>query len=273
MDIYSYIPDEEYPKYDGFLSFLGMYEDHRRITNYRRGLKRFRHLIKKKVAVEAGAGFGIFTEYMLKLGASRVYAVEENELMLKLLKKKFANEPRVKIVEGLIEDFEPDEEIDFLVHDFWGSLLYDENLISLERLKFKPKVVFPDRGELRYGVFKLEAFNDKIVTPEVLNLLEGVLVSDLIPTRELPLKNVAYRWKFGRGLKKAKDALLEDGEVLVFGIKILHGTDEICRSHYCYNWPYIWTKRVGKRFDLTFWEREPGYIEPKIKFFETESGS
>ena len=270
MDIYSYIPDEDYPKYDGFLSFLGMYEDHRRITNYRRGLKRFRHLIKKKVTVEAGAGFGIFTEYMLKLGANKVYAVEENELMLKILKNKFKDEPRVEIVEGLIEDFEPSEEVDFLVHDFWGSLLYDENLISLERLKFKPKVVFPDSGELRYGVFKLDAFNDKIVTTEILDILEGVLVSDLIPTRELPLKNVAYRWKFGRGLKKVKNTLKGEGEVLVFGIRILHGSDEICRSHHCYNWPYIWTKRVGDRFNLEFFEREPGYMEAQIDFLSTD---
>ncbi len=266
MDIYSYIPDEEYPKYDGFLSFLGMYEDHRRITNYRRCLKRYRHLIKNRVVMEAGAGFGIFTEYMLKLGARKVYAVEENELMIKILKKKFQDNERVQIVQSLVEEFEPEEEIDFLVHDFWGSLLYDENLISLERLKFKPGVVFPERGELRYGVFSLEAFNDRVVTRDILDILDGILVSDLIPTRELPLNNIAYQWEYGKGLQGSGGLTEEEGDVVVFGIKIYHNGDEICRSHYCYNWPYIWTKKSGNRFKIEFFEKEPGYIEPKLSW-------
>ncbi len=264
MDIYSYIPDEEYPKYDGFLSFLGMYEDHRRITNYRRCLKRYRHLIKNRVVMEAGAGFGIFTEYMLKLGARKVYAVEENELMIRILKKKFAGEERVKIVQSLVEEFEPEEEVNFLVHDFWGSLLYDENLNSLERLRFKPGVVFPNRGELRYGVFHLDAFNDRVVTREILDILDGVMVSDLIPTRELPLNKIAYTWDFEKGLTGSGGKVGHDGDVVVFGIKIYHNNDEVCRSHHCYNWPYIWTKKSGNSFKIKFSEREPGYIEPEL---------
>jgi len=270
MDIYSYIPDEDYAVYDGFLSFLGMYEDRRRITNYRRCMKRYRHRIKNGVVIEAGAGFGIFTEYMLKLGAKKVYAVEENELMIKILKNKFRDNAQVVVVEGLIEDFEPDEKIDFLVHDFWGALLYDENLISLERLKFSPGIIFPNRGELRYGVFDLEAFNDKIITREILDILEGILVSDLIPTRELPLDRIAYTWSASEGLRKIDSKLPQKGDVLVFGIKIFHDGDEVCRTHFCYNWPYIWTKKTGRKFNLEFFEREPGYIEAKIDFLSSD---
>lgn len=241
-----------YEDVDAFLAFIGMYEDRVRMAAYRRFLERFP--LKDAVCVEAGAGFGVFSAWMLRLGARRIYAVEENPLMVDLLRERFAGEDRVVVVEGLIEDFSPPEPVDLLVHDFFGPLLYDESLYALERLRFRPGVLFPNGGELRWALLPAEEQADEVVTLAVLRRLRGVLVSDLYPEPVREPDRRMLRWKYPEGLSGPSEVSLEgmEGDLLVFGVRLLHEGEEVCRAGRCENWPFVWTPRAGNRFRLHF---------------------
>ena len=250
MEILNEIPN--YEDVDGFLAFVGMYEDRARLEAYRRFLARFP--LQGAVCVEAGAGFGIFTEWMLYLGARKVYAVEENPLMADLLRERFRREPRVTVVEALIEDFAPPEPVDLLVHDFFGPLLYDESLYALERLPFRPAQVFPNQGELLWGLVEARRQVDEVVSMPVLRRLEGVLISDLFPEPVQEPDQVLFRWRYSEGLSGPSRVSLKGlpGDLLVFGVRLLHDGEEVCRAGRCVNWPWVWTPRAGDLFQLTF---------------------
>ncbi len=256
MEILNDIPEERYVEVDEFLAYIGIYDDDVRLNNYIDFLKRLRNHIDGKRVVEAGAGFGYLSREILKLNPSQLVAVERNPLTFNVLKKRLSGHPNVQFVNSEIEDFEPYGKIDLLVHEFYGSMLYDENLFSLERLKFSPEIVFPDGGELRAAVVSMSQIQDDIVDIDVLRQLDGILVGDLFPEHNLAPSDfdvTVAEFSYPDGLKTSDvDITDRDGELVAFSVFVTHRGETVCDAVRCENWAIVWTPRVGNRFRISY---------------------
>ncbi len=258
MDILNHLPQKRFEQIDELLAFISIYEDDRRAEAYRALLQAHAAEIRDRVCVEGGCGLGLFAEEMARLGARKVYAVEQNPLLAALARRRFQQlsadiSRRIELVESPLEQFRPPQPVDVLVHEFYGQLLYDEDLWVLEQLLFHPRLVLPDGGELLAGVVSASDYVDEVVSAEVLQSLKGVLVSGLFEERLTELQFPVLRWQFGQGLKQITETLPDtSGDLLCFGLQITHRGEPVCQAGECPNWAYVWTPRVGRRFRFRF---------------------
>jgi SAM-dependent methyltransferase len=256
MDIVNRLPEPRYSHVDDFLAFVSIYDDEERTSGYLDMVRRNEHQIRGHVALEAGCGFGVVSAEMARLGARRVYAVEVNPLMQAIAEENLAAVPAIELVKSDIEAFRPAEPVDLLVHDFFGPMLYDEDLCVLDRLPFAVGRVLPDRARLVCGCARSADLCDDVVTPAVLARLEGVLVSGLFDDEEryeLPL--VAAEWSAGAGLSIGAVDLAGSPaacDVVVFGLRIYDGECLVGASGPSSNWSYVYTPRRGDIFELGF---------------------
>jgi hypothetical protein len=93
MDIMNHLPRRRFREIDDLLAFISIYDDTRRTRALRALLRRHRQEIQGAVCVEGGAGLGLFAIEMARLGARRVFAVEQNPLLAKLAKALLAKFP------------------------------------------------------------------------------------------------------------------------------------------------------------------------------------
>jgi len=254
MDICNRLSPIKFAEADDFLTFISIYEDKARERAYKKLLWQNRHLIEGKVCVEAGCGMGIFSEYMASLKAKKVYAIEVNPHMYKAAKKRLSGNPVIEVVNSDITKFDPGEKINVCVHELYGQLLLDEELLMLEKLKFKPVHMLPDGGKLQGGITMLNRLHDRIVTPEILAQLDSVLVSGLFDEGKLPLKFDILEWQWGKKTtaKAVCDIRSLSGDLLYMGVRVMHKGREICRAGKCPNWSFIWTPRTGNCFSISF---------------------
>jgi SAM-dependent methyltransferase len=253
MDILNVLPEPTFAALDDLLTFISIYDDRRRTRAYLRLLRSHRRHITGAVCVDAGCGMGYFAEEMVRLGARRVYAVEANPHLFALASERLAAYPEVVCVRQEIQHFEPDEPVDVLVHEFFGPLLYDEDVHVLEALRFRPRLVLPDRAVLMGGLTWVEQVADETVTPAVVRRLEGALVSGLFDEGDLALQFPVVHWTFGQAEREVIcDLSGREGDLLYLGLQIYHGDRLICQAGRCANWPYVWTPRAGDRFRLQF---------------------
>ncbi|MEO0138392.1 MAG: rRNA adenine N-6-methyltransferase family protein [candidate division WOR-3 bacterium] len=251
MEILNNISSQRYNNLLEFLAFLGVYDDEERLRVYKELIEGVG--VKDKVVVELGAGFGYLSVFASEMGARRVYAVERNPYVFKILKKNVKGYKNIQPIKADALKFDPGEEVDVLIHDFYGPLLYDESLYILDNLKFKPKAVIPNGGVLKCGVLELERIGDPTVDIDVLKTFKNILVADLFdyyikPKREF----LVASWEFGKGLKTFQPEIPKTGEVLVFWLEILHNGKTLCSSYDCRNWPLVFTYNQGGRFILKF---------------------
>ena len=259
MDILNELPDARFREIDDLLAFISIYDDEERTAAFARLLQEHAAAIRGAICVEAGCGLGVFSEMLARLGARKVYAVEHNPLLAELARQRLSELPNVQVVETDVLDFRPPEPVDILVHEFYGQLLFDEDLWVLNRLQFEPGMVLPDGGELRFGLRFVEDYSDDVVTPEVVKKLDGALVSGLFEERGDELTGTAAEWKFGEGLRfREVDLAGKPGDLLVFGLRVTHRGQTVCEAGRCSNWSYVWTPRTGDRFELRFLPAEAG---------------
>ncbi len=255
MEILNHMSYRRYSELSDFLAFVGMYEDSRRVEVYRFLMEKYRDAVEGGVVVEAGAGFGIFSEYALRLGARRVYVVERNRYMLRILRRKFGGNRRVKVVDADMMDFVPEEEVDVLIHDFYGPLLYDESLYVLERLRFEPRILLPDGGRLVMGTVPFEGILDDVVNRDVVEQLRGTLVADLFDydsSGDFPHEVLRWKWGsglYGRGYRFERNM---EGHMIIFALELWHGDEFLCRAGECSNWPLVFTPVSGREFQFGF---------------------
>ncbi len=261
MDIMNYLPEGRFEEIDDLLAFISIYDDENRTKAYYNLLEENAGLIKDAVCADLGAGLGIMSLKMLELGAKKVYLVEKNPHMFDLAKKTLAGYDNVVFVNKDIKDFMPPEKIDVAVHEFYGQLLFDEELILLENLNWKPARLLPDGGKLLGGIMNVTDFDDEIITPEVLKKLDGVLVSGLFDEEGVePFFEIAS-FNYGQHLQSYSfNCKLPDteGDLLYMALAITHQGKEICRAGICDNWSYVWTYKSGKEFNITFEQQERG---------------
>jgi len=258
MDILNELPPRRFREADDLLAFISIYDDTRRTRAFRRLLRTQQKRIRGAVCAEGGCGLGVLSIEMVKLGARQVYAIEHNPLLAKLARDRIAQLPgklaqRLEVIETPLQNFRPPQKIDVLVHEFYGQLLYDEDLWLLENLKFQPRLVLPDGGELLAGVVSSQRYTDEVVTADLLKSLDSVLVAGLFEEKLRTLEFPVLRWRFGKGLSQIKSTVAnKPGDLLCFGVAVTHRGQRICEAGHCPNWSYVWTPRCGDRFAFEF---------------------
>jgi 16S rRNA A1518/A1519 N6-dimethyltransferase RsmA/KsgA/DIM1 with predicted DNA glycosylase/AP lyase activity len=253
MDIMNHLGPGRFADVDDLLAFISIYDDERRTRAYRRMIRAEAAVIKNGICVDAGCGLGLFSEEMARLGAQRVYAVEANRSLYELARTRLQRYANVTVIHEDIARFKPREKVDVLVHEFFGQLLYDEDLMALRRLRFTPRLFLPDGARLMAGVCSAKRLVDKNVTLAVLQRLNGVLVSGLFEDRLLSFKVPVLSWTPRRYVTSALcDLHALNGDLLYFGLQVLHRDRMICQSGRCENWSAVWTPRAGDRFRIDF---------------------
>jgi len=253
MDIINEIPLRRFAETDDLLAFISIYDDQRRLQSYRRLLHKNRSAIRHAVCVDAGCGLGYLSEELVRLGAARVYAVESNSLLYEEAKKRLADLKPVVLIKKDLRHFKPRERVDVLVHEFFGQMLFDEDISVLGKLRFKPRCFLPNSARLMAGLTTLRKVCDDNVTPDLLQKLQGVLVSGLFEDRQMPLQFPVIQWQPDSSAAKIKcDLSGRKGEVLYFGLQVLHNDRLICQAVECDNWSFVWTPRCGDKFELLF---------------------
>ncbi len=265
MDILNRLPQARYEAVDDLLAFISIYDDEVRTRRYFELLEAHRSDICGKVCVELGCGLGLLSEKLARLGARRIYAVERNPHLFALAQKRLSPYEAVVMVQADARAFVPPEAIDVLVHEFYGQLLYDEELHLLDALRWRPRLWLPDGGRLRGGLTWVEAMADEVVTPEVVRQLEGVLVSGLYDEQGLPYQFDVLEWQATAGLHVPPAISLagKKGDLLYLGLEVTHAGQVVCQAGICANWSYAWTWRAADRFRLFF---EPGTRAPEAVF-------
>jgi len=263
MDILNQLSPRRFRAVDDLIAFISIYDDARRTRGYRLLLRSHAKQIRNAVCVEGGCGLGIFAAELARLGARKVYAVEQNPLLANLAAQRIAKLPahlarRIELVNLPLQRFKPAERVHVLVHEFFGQLLYDEDLWVLDRLRFKPDLVLPDGGELRAGTLSSTLYRDRFVTPAVIEKLDGALVSGLFEGESRDLREPVLRWSFGKGLVHLRHSLSRHrGDLVCMGLVVTHKGKRVCEAGEHGNWSYVWTKRSGNELSFRF-RKAPG---------------
>jgi SAM-dependent methyltransferase len=267
MDILNQFCDRRLSELMDFLGFVSIYGDEKRLRVYNRWMEAHARLFDDAVVIEAGAGFGAFSDLAQKLGARKVYAVEVNKHMIGVLREKFRDRKGIQIVWKDMIDFRPNEgRADVLIQDLYGSLLYDESLYVLEKLKYEVGTIFPNEACLKMAVLNADDFLDVTVTREVLNQLNGVLVSNLFEPYDGDYPYDVLSWSVDEGLVTHDISLAGiEGDLLVFSLEIRHDGEFVCAAYDCTNWALSWTPRVGDRFEFKF-KRQGVFCDPYFKW-------
>lgn len=258
MDILNKLPRRRFEEVDELLAFVSIYDDHRRMRALKSLLRANARLIRGALCVEGGCGLATLSIEMAKLGARKVYAVEQNPLLATLARKRVSElsgdvSRRIEVVELPLEHFHPVGHVNVLVHEFYGQLLYDEDLWVLERLKFSPDVVVPNGGEVRASIGSSRSYRDRVVTAGVLQQLDGALVSGLFEERVSKRTVPVLRWAFGAGITPVQHTFANlKGDLACFGLVVTHDRKKICEAGVCPNWSYVWTLRKGNRVSFRF---------------------
>ncbi len=264
MDILNQLSSRRFREVDDLLAFISIYDDSQRTRAYRSLVRSHARLIHGAVCVEGGCGLGLFAAELARLGARKVYAVEQNPLMAMLAHERFRRLPksvsrRIELVELPLQQFRAPEHVNVLVHEFYGQLLYDEDLWVLDHLRFQPDCVLPDGGELRAGAISSRLYRDHVVTAEVIEKLDGVLVSGLFEGESRDLREPVLHWKFGKGLTFLKHDLRHyNGNLLCLGLVVTHKGRRVCEAGSCPNWSFVWSLRKGNEISLRFRRAEDG---------------
>jgi SAM-dependent methyltransferase len=259
MDIVNELAPDKFADADDLLTFVSIYDDHKRLAGYQQMLLENEQNIKGQVCVDAGCGFGYLSETLVKLGAKKVYAIEVNPHLYQIAYDRLKNYPQVELIHKDLRYFTPAEPVAVMVHEFFGQMLYDEDLLMLDSLKFQPRLFLPDHAVLMAGCTHSNALVDETISPVVLSQLKGTLVSGLFYDQDVPLQFPVIDWSPGQFKSHCDfDISAYQGDLLYFGIQIFHQQKLICQSGICVNWSYVWTPRDGNVFTLDFLQEERG---------------
>ncbi len=259
MDIMNELPEARFNELDDLLAFISIYDDEARTQAYLNMLRQNKSLIRDAVCVEAGCGFGFMAEEMARLGAKHVYAVEVNPQLYRIAQKRLAPFANVKVIQSDIRDFMPPEPLDVLVQEFFGQLLYDEDLYSLDSLLFAPVHFFPNKAKLKMSLLNSSYYVDNIISADILLDLRGSLVSGLFDDEDIELERTIMQWSPGASKNKVYVDLSDNnGDLVCFGLQIEYNDRVICQAGRCPNWSMVWTPRAGDRFELKFEQSKRG---------------
>lgn len=262
MELFNHLPDERLQAVEDFLTFIPIYNSKRRTSSLLSLLKRHQSTIQNGVVCEAGAARGLFSEAMRDMGAQKVYAVERSEILFEILQSRLGNEPRIECVEEDIQDFEPQEKIDLLFHEFYGPLVLDETMLALQDLAFEPGTILPDGGRLwAMPLSEKEILErDPLYEPHWKHSLSGALISEMFDWVKFEKKWCVFDWNLSQENPSFTFELPEACDFLVLCGEITHQGKSVLNMWWTHNWPLIFTPVSGTKFSLDF-EYEDGFTE------------
>ena len=109
-----------------------MLRDHRRVDAYRRALSAC--ISPSSIVLDLGTGLGTFGILACKLGATRVYAVDEADIITVAEENAKASgvSERMQFLQARVSDVELPEQVDVIVSDLAGALpLFEEHIPAL----------------------------------------------------------------------------------------------------------------------------------------------
>jgi len=154
----------QYFQFYGYLSQQqNMMQDYIRTSTYQSAILQNANEFKGKIVLDVGAGTGILSYFALQAGAKKVYAVEASNMAqyAKELTKGNKSCDSLEIIAGKIEEVELPEEVDIIISEPMGYMLFNERMLEtyLHAKKWlKPGGnMYPTKGDLYVAPFTDDA--------------------------------------------------------------------------------------------------------------------
>lgn len=151
---------EQYFQFYGYLSQQqNMMQDFIRTYTYQRAILDNSADFKDKVVMDVGAGSGILSYFAVQAGAAKVYAVEASSMSqhCETIVRDNHLDDRIVVVKGKIEEIVIPENVDIIISEPMGYMLYNERMLEtfLHAKKWlKPGGrMFPTQGDLHIAPF------------------------------------------------------------------------------------------------------------------------
>ncbi|XKL68621.1 hypothetical protein PGB90_006390 [Kerria lacca] len=154
----------QYFQFYGYLSQQqNMLQDYIRTSTYEKAVLANTKDFQDKVILDVGAGSGILSFFSAQAGAARVYAVEASSMAEHaetLVNFNYLND-KIIVVAGKVEEIELPEQVDIIISEPMGYMLYNERMLEtyLHAKKWLKKngKMFPTVGDLHVAPFTDEA--------------------------------------------------------------------------------------------------------------------
>lgn len=154
----------QYFQFYGYLSQQqNMLQDYIRTSTYEKAVLYNTKDFQDKVILDVGAGSGILSFFSAQAGASRVYAVEASSMAEHaetLVGFNYLND-KIVVVAGKVEEIELPEQVDVIISEPMGYMLYNERMLEtyLHAKKWLKRdgKMFPTLGDLHVAPFTDEA--------------------------------------------------------------------------------------------------------------------
>lgn len=123
----------QYFQFYGYLSQQqNMMQDYIRTSTYQRAILGNLSDFKDKVVLDVGAGSGILSFFAIQAGAKKVYAVEASNMAnhAALLVETNNLSDKIMVIAGKIEEIDLPEQVDCIVSEPMGYMLYNERMLE-----------------------------------------------------------------------------------------------------------------------------------------------
>ena len=155
---------KQYFQFYGYLSQQqNMMQDFIRTSTYQNAMLQNYPDFQDKVVLDVGAGSGILSFFAIQAGARRVYAVEASSMAMyceELVRKNNLSD-KIVVIYGKIEEVDIPEEVDTIISEPMGYMLYNERMLEsfIHARKFLKEggSMFPTQGDLYLAPFSDEA--------------------------------------------------------------------------------------------------------------------
>ncbi|ESO10254.1 hypothetical protein HELRODRAFT_72919 [Helobdella robusta] len=151
---------EQYFQFYGYMSQQqNMMQDYIRTSTYQRAMLDNTMDFKDKVVLDVGAGSGILSFFAIQAGAKKVYAIEASSMAkhCQTLVNNNRLSDEVIVIAGKIEEVSLPEEVDVIISEPMGYMLFNERMLEtfLHAKKWlKPNgKMFPTQGDLHIAPF------------------------------------------------------------------------------------------------------------------------
>lgn len=160
----------QYFQFYGYLSQQqNMLQDYIRTTTFQRAILDNHADFQGKIVLDVGAGSGILSFFAVQAGAKHVYAVEGSGMAehCKELIRHNKYQDKITVIHGMIEEIEVPEEVDTIVSEPMGYMLYNERMLETyiharKWLKKGTGRMFPTQGTLYLAPFSDEGLYQEV---------------------------------------------------------------------------------------------------------------